>query len=286
MARPLRIEYPGALYHITSRGNRQEQIFYDDADRLRFLEILGKAVTRYNWILYAYCLMDNHYHLLVETPDANLSMGMRQLNGVYTQFSNRRHNRFGHIFLGRFKSILVEKESYLLELCRYIVLNPVRAKVCELPEQWRWSSYPATASGKRYVDFLSSDWILKQFAKQKKRARELYVEFVNEGSGSERSPWEKLKGQIALGGDSFVKEQQTRFYPGGVTSEIPKQQRFPGRPPLSKVISASVRTNKEKRNEVILKAHLEYGYTLKNIADLLDIHYTTVSKVISKTEKR
>lgn len=130
MARPLRIEYPGAVYHLTSRGNRQEAIFQDDEDRYGFLDIFGKTVRRYNWICHAYCLMDNHYHLLVETPDGNLSLGMRQLNGLFTQLINRRHGKVGHVFQGRFKSILVEKEAHLLELCRYVVLNPVRAKLC------------------------------------------------------------------------------------------------------------------------------------------------------------
>lgn len=136
MTRPLRIEYPGAVYHVTSRGNRQEVIFLTKDDRISFLDILKKTVDRYNWICHAYCLMGNHYHLMIETPDGNLSSGMRQLNGIYTQTLNRTHNRVGHVFQGRFKSILVEKQSHPLELCRYIVLNPVRAKSCTLPEQW------------------------------------------------------------------------------------------------------------------------------------------------------
>jgi REP-associated tyrosine transposase len=128
MARPLRLEFPGAIYHLTGRGNARQKIFFADPDRELFLDTFGGVVSRYGWICHAYCLMANHYHLLVETPKANLSLGMRQLNGVYTQAFNRRHKRVGHLFQGRFKAILVEKESYLLELCRYIVLNPVRVK--------------------------------------------------------------------------------------------------------------------------------------------------------------
>jgi putative transposase len=127
MARPIRIEFSGALYHVTSRGNRQEDIYEDDTDRSVFLSVLEKTCSTNNWICHAYCLMSNHYHLLIETPDSNLSKGMRQLNGVYTQSYNRIHNRVGHVFQGRFKAIFVEKETYLLELARYIVLNPVRA---------------------------------------------------------------------------------------------------------------------------------------------------------------
>ena len=145
MARPLRIEYEGALYHLTSRGNARERIFFTDSDREAFLGILGDVVERFGWLCHAYCLMTNHYHLLIETPNANLSRGMRHLNGVYTQWINRHNKRTGHIFQGRFRSILVEKESHLLELARYVVLNPVRAKMVRSPRDWRWSSYRATS---------------------------------------------------------------------------------------------------------------------------------------------
>ncbi|MEJ2696952.1 MAG: transposase [Candidatus Sulfobium sp.] len=144
MARPLRIEYDGALYHVTSRGNERKRIFRDDEDRAAFLDTLLKVNERYNWMCHAYCLMNNHYHLIIETPDGNLSQGMRQLNGVYTQLFNRRHHRVGHLFQGRFKTILIEKEGYLLEVSRYVVLNPVRAKAVERPEHWKWSSYRGT----------------------------------------------------------------------------------------------------------------------------------------------
>ncbi|HWQ95123.1 MAG TPA: transposase, partial [Gammaproteobacteria bacterium] len=126
MSRPLRLEFPDALYHVTARGDRQEDIFEDDQDRELFLATLGQVISRFNWICHAWCLMDNHYHLLIQTPDGNLSKGMRQLNGVYTQASNRRHRRVGHLFQGRFKAILVDRDAYLLELSRYVVLNPVR----------------------------------------------------------------------------------------------------------------------------------------------------------------
>ena len=145
MTRPLRIEYPNAVYHVTSRGNARNKIFLGDQDRENFLAVLDAVVKRYNWLCHAYCLMDNHYHLMIETPDANLSRGMRQLNGVYTQKYNWWHSKTGHIFQGRYKAILVEKENYLLELCRYVVLNPVRANMVDKPEEWKWSSYGATA---------------------------------------------------------------------------------------------------------------------------------------------
>ena len=125
MARPLRLEFSGALYHITSRGDRREDIFYNNSDRTLFLEILAHTCQRYNWLCHSYCLMSNHYHLIVETLDGNLSKGMRQLNGVYTQQINKKHTKTGHLFQGRYKAILVDKECYLLEVSRYVVLNPV-----------------------------------------------------------------------------------------------------------------------------------------------------------------
>jgi putative transposase len=133
MTRPVRIEFSGALYHVTSRGDRKEAIYEDDVDRERFLEILGEVVRVWNWTCHAFCLMTNHYHLVIETPDGNLSKGMRQLNGVYTQASNRRHGRVGRLFQGRYKAILVDGDAYLLELTRYVVLNPVRAGMFRHP---------------------------------------------------------------------------------------------------------------------------------------------------------
>jgi len=134
MARPLRIEFPGAVYHVTSRGNERKAIFRDDQDHKIFLDTLADVTLRYNWLCHAYCLMDNHYHLLIDTPDGNLSIGMRQLNGIYTQRFNKRYSRVGHLFQGRFKAVLVQKDSHLLEACRYVVLNPVRAGCRGYPE--------------------------------------------------------------------------------------------------------------------------------------------------------
>ena len=160
MARPLRIEYDGALYHVTSRGNEQRPIFRNDDDRELFLTILSKVTERFHWLCHAYCLMDNHYHLVIETPDGNLSKGMRQLNGIYTQTFNRLHHRVGHLFQGRFKGILVQKESHFLEVCRYVVLNPVRAKAVKDPRAWAWSSYRATVGQSSVSRCLTVDEIL------------------------------------------------------------------------------------------------------------------------------
>lgn len=144
MTRPLRIEFKGALYHITSRGNARQVIFLTEKDFTDFLFVLCSVVKRYHFILHAYCLMNNHYHLLIETPEGNLSKGIRQLNGLYTQRFNQRHQRVGHLLQGRYKAILVDKDNYLLALCRYVALNPIRAKIVKDPKDYKWSSYLTT----------------------------------------------------------------------------------------------------------------------------------------------
>ena len=156
MSRPIRLEFPDALYHITSRGDWREDIYDVDADREAFLEIFSKVIEQNNWYCYSYCRMSNHYHLLVQTPDANLSKGMRQLNGIYTQYYNRRHGLTGHLFQGRYKSILVDQDAYLLELSRYIVLNPVKAGMVKSVDQWVWSSYRAMVGMTPSPEWLSS----------------------------------------------------------------------------------------------------------------------------------
>ena len=143
MARPLRIEFPGAIYHVTTRGDRRETIFEDDHDRHAFLTVVGQAMERFDAVVLAYCLMDNHYHLVIHTRRANLSRLMQHLNGVYTQAYNRRHRKVGHLFQGRFKGILVDENAYMLEVCRYVDLNPVRARIVRDPGKWPWSSYSA-----------------------------------------------------------------------------------------------------------------------------------------------
>ncbi len=280
MARPLRIEYPGAVYHVTSRGNARADIFADSFDRQTFLLLLESVVNRFNWICHAYCLMDNHYHLLIETSDGNLSMGMRHLNGVYTQSFNRRHKSVGHVFQGRFKAVIVEKESHLLELCRYIVLNPVRAGMVSAPQKWRWSSYRTTAGNAKKEPYLATDWILGQFDKTKSEARIKYRQYVKDGMAEKEAPWEKLKGQVILGSDMFI--ERVREFLGGKDqiTEIPRLQRTAGRPSLEVLFPAGERLTKRERNPTVLDAHVKYGYSLKEIAEHLGVHYTTVSKVV------
>ncbi len=189
MSRPLRLEYAGAFWHVTARGNERREIFRSDDDRTEFLRILGRTVALYRWRLHAYVLMGNHYHLLLETPEPTLSRGMRQLNGLYTQGFNRRHRRVGHLFQGRFKAILVERDAHLLELARYVVLNPVRAGLARSASSWPWSSYRATAGVEKAPAWLETAATLDAFGPGPARATARYREFVSEGRGSGYDPW-------------------------------------------------------------------------------------------------
>ena len=187
MSRPLRIQFPDAVCQIMNLNAATQATFVGDADHQAFLDTVAEAHRLWGIEVFAYCLMGNHYHLLVETPKPNLSFGMRQLNGIFTQSFNRRHKRVGHLFQGRFKAILVDKDAYLLELCRYIVLNPVRVKGSEKMDAWKWSSYRATAGLASVPPFLSIDWLLGQFGTNRRAAQKRYREFVREGI--KNRPW-------------------------------------------------------------------------------------------------
>ncbi len=226
MARPLRLAFAGGVYHVTARGNERKAIVRDDADRARFVDTLAAMVDRYRVHCHAWVLMDNHYHLLLETPSPNLSLALRHLNGVYTQAFNRRHGRVGHLFQGRFKAIVVEKDAYLLELCRYVVLNPVRAGVVRQPAAYPWSSYRATAGHADVPPWLTVDWILEQFARTRRVAQQKYRQFVIEGIRQPPAPWAQVVGQIYLGDEAFIRRAQ-RASRRMADPEIPRQQRQP-----------------------------------------------------------
>ena len=184
MPRKPRLDFAGAIHHITSRGVEQRRIYLEDAHRELHLAMLGETVERFGWECHAYCQMDNHYHLLVRTPEANLACGMQYLNGAYAQAFNRLCNRSGHLFQGRFGQVLVEREAHLLAVIRYTVLNRVRARACADVADWPWSSYRATAGLGPAPAFLQTDWTLKQFhARDRIRARAAYREFVGRGPG-------------------------------------------------------------------------------------------------------
>jgi len=281
MARPLRLEFEGAVYHITSRGNALGDIFFADSDRERFLQILSAVVDRFSWQCHAYCLMTNHYHLLIETPDANLSQGMRQLNGIYTQWINRKYRRTGHVFQGRFKSVLIEKESHLLEVARYIVLNPVRAKMVRSARDWRWSSYRTTAGEDAVPAFLTVGWLLSQFDSAPSRATAQYREFVRQGGAA--PIWEQLRRGGILGSDDYVERIKPLLDGLSTVVEITKPDRLAGRPTLESLFSGV--DDKPTRNDRIYLATRVHGYKLKEVGSFLGLYYSTISSIATRVAR-
>lgn len=211
MARPLRIEYEGAIYHVTARGNERSKIFFTKKDYLKFKEYIAEAQTKFNFLLHAYVLMTNHYHLIIETPDGNLSKIMHYLNGSYTTYVNIKRKRSGHLFQGRYKAILVDKDSYLLELSRYLHLNPVRAKMVKTPEEYLQSSYGSYTTTSR-EDIVVTAMTLGMLAGDKAPAKERYKSYVESGLGEEMSsPMEKVYGGMMLGRESFIRDILSRL---------------------------------------------------------------------------
>jgi len=205
MARPLRISYPNAFYHITSRGNEQKAVFKSNRDREKFLEYLESATKRYDAIIHTYCLMDNHYHLLLETPNGNLSQIMAHINGAYTNYFNAKRERFGHLFQGRYKAILVEADEYAKELSRYIHLNPVRAKIVEHPEEYEWSSYSFYIGKKMSPEWLHMDFILGYFGKRASDSQKNYKIFVGMLINQKyESPLKNVVSSTLLGRQEFI----------------------------------------------------------------------------------
>ncbi|MGH9437148.1 MAG: transposase [Terriglobia bacterium] len=274
MARPLRIEFNGALYHVTSRGDRREPIYEDDKDREMFFEVLAEVVERFNWLCHAYCLMTNHYHLVVETPDGNLCKGMRQLNGVYTQASNRRHRRTGHLLQGRFKGILVDKDSYLLELTRYVVLNPVRAGMVRDPGAYAWSSYRAMIGEAAVPAWLATDGLLAQFGKRRAEARRRYRRFVLDGIGA-ADLWANLSQQIYLGDERFVKRMQAKAGRARDELSIPRAQRRA--PALS---LATLERRHKSRDDAMVAAHATGAYSYREIGERFGLHPASVGRIV------
>jgi REP element-mobilizing transposase RayT len=275
MARPLRIELADGLYHVTARGDRREAIYRGDADRNAWLTLFGEVCERFNWRCHGWCQMTNHYHLIIETPDANLSAGMRQLNGVYTQYFNRAHRLVGHLFQGRFKAILVERDAYLLELCRYVVLNPVRAYMVGQAGDWPWSSYRAMMGLTAPPTWLETDWVLGQFATDRADAQTGFAGFVAVGVG-QPSPWTELRHQIFLGSDAFVERavRDARLSSGDLR-EVPRAQR--------RTMARSLEWFERdfpNRREAMARAFETGAYTMQEIAGYFHVHYATVSRAV------
>ncbi|WP_457443529.1 transposase [Roseateles sp. P5_E4] len=287
MSRPLRIEFPGALYHVTARGDRREDIFADDTDRARLMAVVAQGLGRFDAQLLSYCLMSNHYHFVVHTQVANLSLLMRHINGVYSQAFNRRHGKVGHLFQGRFKAILVDREAYLLEVCRYVELNPVRAGMVAGPADWPWSSYRAhvgQAASSAWLDTPGlHGYLLGQDPASPadvKRAQRLYAELVVAGQGVPL--WDEgLNRQIYLGDDEFVQRMLDAAAPSARRSpEVPKPQRHVPRT-LEQWLKQCA-----SREEALRRAHTESGLSMTALAAKLGVSVARVSQLIARAERQ
>ena len=277
MARPLRVEFKGALYHVTSRGNARQKIFFNDTDRVAFLKNLVYCLALHNVILHAYVLMGNHYHLFVETPDGNLSDFMRDVNGNYSQWFNHVHKRVGHLFQGRYKAFVIDGDAYLFEIARYIVLNPVRAGLVAHPRDWKWSSYKATAGHIKAPDWLTTDWILGTFSKNRTEAQRQYRAHVKEGIGGD-SPFDDVKEGVILGDKQFVDWiWSTQTNGSEDIKEIPRSERIVGRPPLEDLFDDN--DTRSERNAAIRIARERCGYSVSDIARHLELSIPTVSLI-------
>lgn len=306
MARPLRIEFPGALYHVTSRGDRKEPIYRRDADRRLHLAIIGQALQRFGACLWAYCLMPNHYHLVLQTPLPNLSRVMRHINGVYTQAFNRRHDVVGHLFQGRFKAILVDGDAYLLTLCRYVERNPVAAGLVDRAEHWPWSSCRSHLGAAQPMTGLDIDALhglllgrtVSTPADRReavRRYRAMLGEPSHDATDASRDLWSStLRQQIFMGDDEFVGRMQERMRPELVAQvEIPRQHRTrPATKAADAEPSASAlqaawsggRLELDQRSRPLHRAYCEQGRTMTELAREMGLSVSRVSRLIAAAE--
>ena len=289
MPRAKRIHYEDAIYHVTSRGNERRKIVLDDADRWMFLKVLAETVEHHGVVCHAWVLMDNHYHLLLETPSANLSPAMKHLNAIYTQKFNKKHHRVGHLFQGRYKAIVVEKDSYLKELCRYLVLNPVRTRMVKHPKEWKWSSYRGTVGLEKADSWLETDWILGQFGKKIKAAQNAYRVFVEDGMGKKGSPWDNLYSRIYLGSDEFL-DKVHEMGQKHKSLDVPKYQKHVVKQKPEEILAKVAKVYRVKTEDMLLPGKKrpeardmaiylmkkESGLSLKEIGKLMGVGPTAV----------
>jgi REP element-mobilizing transposase RayT len=255
MARPLRVEYPGAFYHVINRGNAGEDLFKSDRDRERFLEVLDAASERFSIRIHTYCLMTNHYHLLVETPEANLSRAVQWVNVSYAVYFNIKRRRRGHLFQGRFKSLLVDADAYLKHLSRYIHLNPVRAKMVESASEYPWSSYPFFIGTSKMPKWLCGDWLLSQFGKNLRQARQNYRAFVEESDPwTLENPGRSPVGGFILGSEDFVNwVKETFLLSEKATKEKPQLNALQSRIDMKGIVAAAGEIFDVDSDEILIK---------------------------------
>ncbi len=284
MARPLRIEYPGAYYHVTSRGNERKDIFKDKHDREQFISYLKSAYLRYKAVIHVYCLMNNHYHLLIETPKGNLSHIMRHINGAYTTYFNIRHRRAGHLFQGRYKAILVDADEYAAELSRYIHLNPFRAGMIDIPEQYAWSSYACYVDKRKSPDWLKIDFILGYFGGNEMSLQQRYKEFVNAKMlGSYESPLQDTVASTILGRDDFIEKIRDKYLKGREKDrDLPALSELAASPDINEIyntIKSVIKDNPSLlRNYTLYLCRNYSGKSLKEIGKYFGISEAAVSQ--------
>ncbi len=296
MARPLRIQYPGALYHLINRGNDRQDIFRDDFDRKEFLTILSRSAETYSITLYGFVLMKNHWHLLARTPLGNLSEFMRHFNISYTSYYNRRHNRSGHLYQGRYKSYLVERDGYLSQVSRYIHLNPVKVSGMEqmAPARqilflwnYRWSSLPGYISKANRFDFIDYSIVLEEYGGDNRDGRNRYRDQILNDlpAGIEMS--DKVVGQFILGSENFVSWVQDTFLEGKADRERPAVRKINSYISLEQALRAvenetgvkdGRRSTGTVRQIVMTILYSYAGLNNREIGELLGVDYSTVSQ--------
>ncbi len=287
MSRPLRVEFPGAIYHVTSRGDRREPIYRDDDDRRAQLDVLAQATDRFDAQVLAYCLMGNHYHLVLHTRQPNLSRLMRHLNGVYTQQFNRRHALVGHVFQGRFKAILVDRDNYLLAVCRYVERNPVAARMVSAAADWPWSSYGAHVCSVDTPHWLDSDGLHGYLLGRELRtpadrghAAARYADLVAEDTAS--ALWDTaLRQQVYLGDEAFVERMLSMAAASASKSasrEVPKAQR------IAPHTFAQYLNRHADRAAAMHAAYTQGGLTMTQIATDSGLSVSRISRMISGVE--
>ncbi len=298
MARPLRIQYPGAVYHVTHRGNGRKPIFIDDADRYQFLEILFRAQNIYTIILHGYVLMDNHFHLLVETPRGNLSEFMRYFNITYTSYFNRTHGRSGHLYQGRYSSFLIEKDVYLSSVSRYIHINPARVKeLSKKPQkeqlkylfEYPWSSLPGFCNLSRRVDRMTYSYILEEFGGDHKSGRAGYKKQITVDLAGDETPMDSVVGQSLLGSDTFISMVRGKYLSAGKDRERPAVGKILKYHAQEKIITSIMEVTGLSKREILTKPGVTRqiamdmlyrygGLTNPKIGQLMGIDYSTVSQ--------
>ena len=275
MARPLRPEYAGAVYYLCSVGNRGQSVFQNSADGNAWIETLEGVCGRFGCRCFGYCLMSDRYHLVIETPKPNLSKAIRQLNGVYTQRSNRLHGTDGHLFRGRYKSIVVQREKYILPLMAHIFLLPLRAGFVKHPSQFKWSSCRHIYGKDETPGYLDLGWFSEGFSSD----TSAFDEFLEDNSS--RDVISEARKQIYLGDDEFIELVQEKTKKDSHSKDIPRYQLTK---PVQGMIDGFTRSG-HSREEAIAKTYLTGNYTLREVADAISAHYSVVSKIVSKYEK-